>query len=47
MANKVTSKRVAKIASSLLRKKRVSRRVKSVAGSGLSQAERRRKRKSK
>ncbi len=39
MAKKVTSKRVAKKASSLLRNKRTTRKTKSVAASALSQRE--------
>jgi hypothetical protein len=44
MARKVTSKSVASTASKLLRDGRTSRRTKSVAGSALSQREKRRKR---
>lgn len=43
MAKKVTSKRVAKIASKVLKDKRVSKRVKSPAASALSQREKRRR----
>ncbi len=39
MARKVTSKRVAKISSKVLRDKRTSKRSKSSAGSALSQRE--------
>jgi len=46
MAKKVTSKRVAKISSKLLRDKRTSKKSKSAAASALSQREKaRRKRK--
>jgi hypothetical protein len=45
MAKKVTSPKVAKIASKLLRNKKSSRKVKSVAASDLSQTEKRRKKK--
>jgi hypothetical protein len=38
MANKRTSKKIAKIASKLLRKKKTPKKVKRVAGSDLSQA---------
>lgn len=43
MAKKVTSKRVAKIASKVLRDKRTSKKSKSTAGSALSQREKKRK----
>ena len=45
MAKKVTSKRVAKKASKVLRDKRTGRNSKSAAGSALSQREKKRKRK--
>ena len=44
MAKKVTSKRVAKIASKVLRDKRTSKKSKSTAGSALSQREKKKKR---
>ena len=44
MAKKVTSKKVAKKASKILRDKRSSGRSKSVAGSALSQREKRKRR---
>jgi len=43
MAKKVTSKRVAKIASRQLRSNRSTRKVRIVAGSALSQREKKRK----
>ena len=43
MAKKVTSKRVAKIASKVLRDKRASKKVKAPAASALSQREKRRR----
>lgn len=43
MAKKVTSKAIAKKASSLLRNKRTTPKTKSVAGSALSQREKKRK----
>jgi len=45
MAKKVTSKRVAKKASKVLRDKRTGKNSKSAAGSALSQREKKRKRK--
>jgi len=45
MAKKVTSKRVAKIASKVLRDKRMGRKSKSTAGSALSQREKVKRRK--
>ena len=43
MAKKVTSKRVARKASEILRDKRTSKKSKSVAGSALSQVEKKHK----
>lgn len=43
MAKKVTSKKVAKIASAVLRDKRTSAKSKSAAASALSQAEKKKK----
>lgn len=43
MAKKVTSKRVAKIASKVLKDKRYSKKVKTPAGSALSQREKKTK----
>jgi hypothetical protein len=43
MKNKVTSKKVVTIASKILKDKRYSQSVKSVAGSALSQKEKRKK----
>lgn len=43
MAKKVTSKRVAKIASKQLKSRSTTKRAKAVAGSALSQREKRRK----
>jgi hypothetical protein len=43
MAKKVTSKKVASKASKILKDKRTSKRTKSVAGSALSQREKKRK----
>lgn len=42
--SKKTSKRVAKYASSMLRKRKMSKKCKSVAGSALSQREKRKRR---
>lgn len=47
MAKKVTSKRVAKISSKVLRDNRTSKRSKAAAGSALSQYEKKRKAKRK